>query len=616
MPNVNGAWPNPTSRPIAHTYELPGGCDDASIRLELPWFETADLHSLSDLVLSVVTPAFNEEASITAAIDAIRHHLDCLDVTYEIIVVSDGSTDSTRARVEAIGDSRVQVIEYERNMGKGYALRSGSRTARGQWIAWFDADLDLDPSAIGRYLDVARRDGLDVVIGSKRHADSVVHYPKRRRIYSWLYQRLVHLLFNLRVRDTQVGVKLFRREALDEVLPVVLVKRYAFDLEVLVVARRFGYSAIREESIELTYQFSGSGINFRAIVNALCDTAAIFYRLRVLHFYDRRRRLSRRIRAFDDQHTPTLAVAIVPTVGQPSDFYDQSVDEMRSGVDTSWIAAARIGGSQITSDAAWFSEVLNANDAEAIGVLEAGMVVMPSWERAALELLRDPSVAAVVGPTVPLLTGDVRLDAAALVSESLFGVGGARSRHQVGALREVDAFSGSNMVVRRNDLQHAIDAGLGSASDFWQNLRWREGATILCSPDLVAQSVGTIPLFGPYLRTLWVHGILRGRQVGRRRQVRVRHILPVFLVMLIALAPIAFIAGGLLGRVTLILLIAYLGCVATFFSVVVFTQRRTKLAALTAVGAVVSHLTFGLALIVGVVRRISTRPSGASAPRP
>ena len=74
------------------------------------------------------------------------------------------------------------------------------------------------------------------MIGSKRHPDSDVAYPTHRRVYSWLYQQLVHAMFKLNVRDTQVGVKLFRREALDAVLPVVLVKRYAFDLEVLAVA--------------------------------------------------------------------------------------------------------------------------------------------------------------------------------------------------------------------------------------------------------------------------------------------------------------------------------------------------------------------------------------------
>ena len=98
-----------------------------------------------------------------------------------------------------------------------------------------------------------------MVVGSKRHPDSDVAYPTRRRVYSWLYQMLVRILFSLDIRDTQVGMKLFRREVLDDVLPVVLVKRYAFDLEVLAVSRHFGHGRIAESPITLEYQFTGSG---------------------------------------------------------------------------------------------------------------------------------------------------------------------------------------------------------------------------------------------------------------------------------------------------------------------------------------------------------------------
>jgi ABC-type Fe3+/spermidine/putrescine transport system ATPase subunit len=86
---------------------------------------------------------------------------------------------------------------------------------------------------VGENLEVARRERLDFAIGSKRHPESVVHYPWSRRLASRCYQALNRLLFRLDVRDTQVGLKLFRREVAEDVVPLLLVKRFAFDLELL-----------------------------------------------------------------------------------------------------------------------------------------------------------------------------------------------------------------------------------------------------------------------------------------------------------------------------------------------------------------------------------------------
>jgi hypothetical protein len=102
---------------------------------------------------------------------------------------------------------------------------------------------------------------------------------------SWLYQRLVRLLFGLDVTDTQTGMKLVRRDVLDAVLPRMVEKRFAFDLEFLVVARRLGYVRVLEAPVHLDYQFRSS-VDVRAVLNILLDTAAIFYRKYILRFYD------------------------------------------------------------------------------------------------------------------------------------------------------------------------------------------------------------------------------------------------------------------------------------------------------------------------------------------
>ena len=125
----------------------------------------------------------------------------------------------------------------------------------------------------------------DIILGSKRHPLSEVEYPFLRRVYSWGYQQVVRLGFRLNIRDTQTGIKLVRRDVLSAVLPRMLEKRFAFDLELFVIARRLGYKRFLEAPIRLRHQFT-STVSWRSVYRSLLDTMAIWYRLRILHFYD------------------------------------------------------------------------------------------------------------------------------------------------------------------------------------------------------------------------------------------------------------------------------------------------------------------------------------------
>jgi len=238
--------------------------------------------------LSVVIPAYNQQGEIGAMLQATEHVLASAGIVAEVIVVSDGSTDDTAAAAAGVATTTpLAVYEYSPNEGKGHALTRGSQQASGTWIAWIDADLDLHPRHLPPFLAACQQHDLGALVGSKRHPRSEVDYPLKRRIYSWLYQSLIRLMFKFNVRDTQVGLKMFRRDVLDAVLPRVLVKRYAFDVEVLAIARHLGYRRIAEYPVALTYQFSGTGMNPMAVAQALKDTAAIFYRMYILRWYDR-----------------------------------------------------------------------------------------------------------------------------------------------------------------------------------------------------------------------------------------------------------------------------------------------------------------------------------------
>jgi glycosyltransferase involved in cell wall biosynthesis len=174
------------------------------------------------------------------------------------------------------------------NVGKGFALSCGVDQSTGSLVTFIDADMELDPATIAGFIEIMRDSNCDAVIGSKRHPESKVAYPRFRRFQSALYQVFVRVLFNLDVRDTQTGLKLFRRQVLSEALPLLAIKRFAFDLELLVVARYLGYRNVCEAPIKLDYQFE-STVNLRSAFDVLWDTAAIFYRLRILRYYKHRR---------------------------------------------------------------------------------------------------------------------------------------------------------------------------------------------------------------------------------------------------------------------------------------------------------------------------------------
>jgi O-antigen/teichoic acid export membrane protein len=234
---------------------------------------------------SLVIPCHNGGETLEANVRSSRDVLQGLNRPYEVIVVSDGSTDgSDRATYEA--DAPVTVVRYAHRQGKGMALRVGMTGARGKYVAFIDSDGDLDATELRSFLTIMELYQPELVIGSKRHPLSDVSYPFTRRVMSWLYQRLVHVLFGLNVRDTQTGMKLIRRDVLDKVLPRMLEKRFAFDLEFLVVARRLGFKRVFEAPVRLDHRFS-STINLRAAFRILLDTAAIFYRDYILRSYER-----------------------------------------------------------------------------------------------------------------------------------------------------------------------------------------------------------------------------------------------------------------------------------------------------------------------------------------
>lgn len=239
--------------------------------------------------VSVIMPAFNESAHIVQNLKETVETLSSLNYDFEVLLVDDGSPDNTYLRAAVVlldHPEFVRIVRYDENRGKGNALICGSTFAQGDYVVFLDADMDLHPSQLPVFFEIMAALNADAVIGSKRHPGSNVNYPLMRRVYSVVYYAMVRLLFGLPVRDTQTGLKLFRKAVLDEVFPRVLAKRFAFDIELLANAHRLGYRIV-EAPVTLDFKRLTGRVNIRDAYHVFLDTIAIFYRMKIRRYYDR-----------------------------------------------------------------------------------------------------------------------------------------------------------------------------------------------------------------------------------------------------------------------------------------------------------------------------------------
>jgi hypothetical protein len=238
-----------------------------------------------EVELSIVVPFFNAGPALRPHIQELVEVLQSAGCTFEVIAVADGCTDGCERTLEGLAPDHVRVMVNDRNTGKGHALRTGLAVARGQYVGFVDGDGDLPAELLRHFVAESRTRHPDIAVGSKRHPESVVSASPLRRVYSLGYQLLVRVLFRLPVRDTQTGLKIVRRDVLLAVLPRMLEKRFAFDLELLVAAKRAGFGDQVELPITIRPRLS-STISRRAVYLVLQDTFAIFYRLRIRRWYD------------------------------------------------------------------------------------------------------------------------------------------------------------------------------------------------------------------------------------------------------------------------------------------------------------------------------------------
>lgn len=239
--------------------------------------------------ISVVVPSYNQEKTIVGNLKRLHAALLKTNYEYEVIVVVDGKVDGSVEKLKGAALPRTTLVYYETNRGKSYAIRLGMSKARGEHVMFIDAGNEIDPEGMQMLFLHLQWYEADIIVGSKRHMASIVNYTWQRKMLSWGYYIFVKLLFGLKIRDTQAGIKVFRKEVLEAILPRLIEKRFAGDLEMLVVAKKLGFKRIFEAPIKLDYNFAqiSSAATLSSIISIFIDTLSIFYRYRISGFYNK-----------------------------------------------------------------------------------------------------------------------------------------------------------------------------------------------------------------------------------------------------------------------------------------------------------------------------------------
>lgn len=239
--------------------------------------------------LSLIIPSYKNEKTIVENIKKIKSVLDYIRYDYEIIVIVDGFIDKSFNVLKKAKLKKTKIIGYKDNQGKSFAIRLGMSHAIGDYIMFIDSGSEIDLNGIPMLLEHMEWYGADIIVGSKRHLASQVNYARSRKILSDGYYFLVKFLFGIKVKDTQAGIKIFKKKVIEKILPRLVEKKFCGDLEILAVSHLLGFKKIYEAPIKMDYSlaFETQAATIKAIWYIFLDTMAIWYRKNILREYDK-----------------------------------------------------------------------------------------------------------------------------------------------------------------------------------------------------------------------------------------------------------------------------------------------------------------------------------------
>ncbi len=583
--------------------------------------------TIGDGQLSIVMPLYRLAAETEENLRSVANLFDTHEIPTELIPVDDGSGDGTD-KILAVSAGKwnfrhvvLKPVICRRNGGKGAALRAGFEASSGRYVMLLDGDLDIQPSQTPFFFEAMVTKGADIVVGSKRHKKSVVQYPWHRRIVSWCYFTLVRLFVGLPITDTQTGMKLFKREALAPALDRMLVKTYAFDLELLAIAVHRG-AKVTEAPVVIRFGNKFGALKPRTVWRMALDTLAVFYRLRLLRYY------AKCLVPAKLDHAPLVSIVIAcprfssmltecltAIESQTYEHWEVIVlpDAAEELTESSLCQIAATGRIRIlptgkVRPAEKRNRGIREAKGEVVAFIDDDAYPDAHWLEYAVKYFSERDIGAVGGPGVTP-PGDKRLAAlGGRVYDTILVSGNYRYRYHAGGVRkDVDDYPSCNLFVRKD----LLDKIGGYRTDFWPG-----EDTLLCK-DIVDNWKRIIydpwvivyhhrrPLFLPHLRQLGRYAFHRGYFVKRfpSNSLRLSYFIPsAFVLYLLAYLPVSCVTIAPDARLLGFLQDGFLLLLPFYLLLVMVTTFSFKPLSwvLTAAGVVASHLVYGVRFVQGL----------------
>ena len=577
-------------------------------------------------LLSVILPVYNLGSSIAENLEYVAACLDKGGFRYELVPVDDGSADGSAEAIRSYAESftsrhasraACRPVLIAKNAGKGNALKAGFRASAGSYVLLLDGDLDIAPRMLPKFFDSMAKNGSDIVIGSKRHPESIVQYPWHRRLASAVYFGLVHLVAGLPVTDTQTGMKLFRRPVLGDALDRMLVKTYAFDLELLSIAHGRG-AKVSEAPVEIRFGEKFGALSPRTVRDMMHDTLAVFYCLRMLNYYAKVEvppplernpfvsvviacpagswMLDECLRGLAEQTYREFEVIVLPDAapGVPPPDYGFPL----AAIPTGKVRPAEKRNAGIA-----------AAKGDVVAFIDDDAYPDARWLENAVKYFSDPAIGAVGGPGVTPPGDGFLARAGGRVYENMFVSGGYRYRYLGGRVRrDVDDYPSCNLIVR-TDVLRAIN---GYRTDFWpgedtllcEDIVYGQGRRIVYDPWAIVYHHRR-RLFGPHLRQLGRYGFHRGYFVKKspKTSFKLSYFVPSLFVLGLVLGGIAVGATATLhGTAVNVLRWAYFG-VTGFYALATLLASfalNPAMWLMTWLGVAASHIWYGIRFVCGL----------------
>jgi glycosyltransferase involved in cell wall biosynthesis len=239
------------------------------------------MRPINDMTYSIVIPAYNESQRLAATLEKVLAYVHAQGWDAEVIVVNDGSRDNTAEIVRAFAaqDPMVRLVENPGNRGKGYSVRNGILSSRGDIVVFSDADLSSPIEEMPKLLE-ALASGADIAIGSRwlKAELQTQRQSLHRQAFGRIFNLLMRMILGLQFKDTQCGFKGFTRRAAQKILPLERIERWGFDPEILFLARKFGF---RTDEIPVRWGHSGG-----TRINPLMDGARMLQEMLRIRWYD------------------------------------------------------------------------------------------------------------------------------------------------------------------------------------------------------------------------------------------------------------------------------------------------------------------------------------------